>query len=84
MTHFFGRIGVAAVKFNRGVPLGVYVRFLGPHTDFAEAITSMECEHKPVMKAEKGQEVGVKVYDRVREGDLVVAAGKEDADTDGL
>ena len=84
VTHFFGHIGVASVRFNRNIRLGAYVRFLGPHTDFAEAITSMECEHRPITEAGRGQEVGVRVYDRGREGDLIIAAGKDDvSDSDG-
>ena len=73
VTHFYGRINVATVKFEEDLPLGARVRFKGAHANFVEPVTSMEYDHKPVVKAKKGQEIGVKVEGRVHEGDLVLA-----------
>lgn len=75
VTHFYGRIGVAIVRFAEDLSLGERVRFKGAHTDFTEPVTSMEYDHKPVVKAKKGQEIGVKVEERVHEGDSVLAEG---------
>ena len=71
VTHFFGGISVAIVKFNTPVDLGTTVRFKGATTDFEETITSMQFDHKDVEKAKKGQEVGIKIGGKVREGDQV-------------
>lgn len=71
VSHFYGGIGVAIVKFNRPVKKGETVRFKGATTDFEQAVESMQFDHKDVAAAEKGQEVGVKVNDKVREGDEV-------------
>jgi len=74
VTHFFGHLGVAIVKFTKSVNVGSRVRFKGATTDFEEAIQSMQYDHKPVETAKKNQEIGIKVENKVREGDSVYAA----------
>ncbi|MEE8131468.1 MAG: hypothetical protein V3T98_00185 [Candidatus Paceibacterota bacterium] len=74
VTHYFGNIGVAIVKFKKEVKLGETVNFKGAHTDFTQTIESMQYDHKEIEKAKKGQEVGIKVSEKVREGDEVFVA----------
>lgn len=74
VTHYYGGLGVAIVKFNKAVEAGTRVRFEGATTAFSQTIQSMQYDHKPVSAAPKGKEVGVKVDDKVREGDHVYAA----------
>lgn len=74
VTHYFGGIGVAIVKFNRVVSVGAKVRIKGATTDFTETIRSMQYDHKEIGEAKKGQEVGIKVGDKVRQGDAVYEA----------
>ena len=71
VTHYFGDLGVAVVKFNQSFKAGEKVRFKGATTDFEQAIQSMQCDHKPVDGAKKGEEIGIKVKDKVRQGDQV-------------
>lgn len=71
VTHYYTNLGVAIVKFNRAVKVGETVHFKGATTDFTEKINSMQFEHKEISEAKKGQEVGIKVSERVREGDEV-------------
>jgi translation elongation factor EF-1alpha len=71
VTHFYGEIGVAIVKFNRKVPVGVELHYKGATTDFKETVKSMQYDHKPIEAAPKGKQVGIKVKKRVREGDEV-------------
>lgn len=74
VTHFFGKISVAIVKFSKPVRVGATVRFVGMHTEFTQVIASMQYDHKPIMIAKKGKEVGIKVKKDVHEGNLVYAA----------
>lgn len=74
VTHFFDKIGVAIVKFNKGIEVGEKVKFKGATTDFEETIKSMQFDHKAISAAKKNQEVGIKVKEKVREGDSVFAA----------
>ncbi len=74
VTHFYGGISVAIVKFREPVKVGENVRFFGATTDFKEAIKSMQYNHQDINEAKKGQEVGIKVDGKVREGDEVYRA----------
>ena len=74
VTHYFGGIKVAIVKFNKAVDVGTEVHFKGAHADFSQTINSMQFDHKDVKSAKKGQEVGIKVEDKVHEGDKVFEA----------
>ncbi|MEK7508002.1 MAG: hypothetical protein AAB602_02880 [Patescibacteria group bacterium] len=74
VTHFYGNISVAIVKFKTTVKVGTAIKFSGSTTDFGETIRSMQFNHKPVSSAKKGQQVGIEVKNRVREGDNVYLA----------
>jgi len=65
---------VAIVKFNKKVDVGTKIKFKGVTTDFEEVIKSMQYNHEDISSAKKGQQVGIKVGDKVREGDLVYEA----------
>lgn len=71
VTHYYGGIGVAIIKFNKAVDAGIKVRIHGATTDFEEIINSMQFDHKEIKSAPKGKEVGIKVSDKVRDGDQV-------------
>lgn len=74
VTHFYGGIGVAIIKFTKPVKQGEQVAFRGATTDFVEAIGSMQYDHRPISVAPAKKEIGVKVNKRVREGDSVYPA----------
>ncbi|MBI2604216.1 MAG: hypothetical protein HYW56_01605 [Candidatus Harrisonbacteria bacterium] len=71
VTHYYGGIGVGIIKCAAPLTLHARVQFKGATTDFTQLLDSMEYDRKPIAAAKKGQEVGVKVNDRVREGDEV-------------
>lgn len=71
VTHFFNGIDVAIVRFSVPVIIGTAVHFKGATTDFKCKIDSMQYDHAPITTAKKGQEVGIKVKGKVREGDKV-------------
>lgn len=71
VTHFYGNLGVAIVKFNKKVEVGARLKFKGSTTDFEDTAKSMQYDHKDIDAAQKGQEVGIKVKGKAREGDLV-------------
>jgi hypothetical protein len=47
------------------------IHFKGAHDDFYQTVTSMEIEHHPVDEAKKGQDIGIKVIQKVHVGDVV-------------
>ncbi len=70
--HYFTKIGVAAIRLTDGaLAVGDTIQIQGPVTNLTELVASLQMEHATVPRAEKGQEVGVKVKDRAREKDLV-------------
>jgi len=71
VRHYYGGIGVAVIKFSKAVKVGDTVRIKGATTDFEENISSMQYDHKELKSAAKGKEVGVKISQKVREGDKV-------------
>jgi len=74
VSHFYGHLEVAIVKFKEPVEKGDKVCFKGAHTDFSQTIDSMQYDHKDIDEAKKGQEIGIKVKEKVREGDKVYKA----------
>ncbi len=71
VTHYFAKIKVAIIKFKQPIKVGTEVSLRGTTTDFTHKIVSMQFDHEPVAVAKKGQEVGIKVSKRVREGDEI-------------
>ena len=51
--------------------VGDTLHFLGHTTDVESTVNSMQIEHASVTDAKKGDSVGVKVPEKVREGDKV-------------
>ncbi len=73
VTHYYGKLGVVIVKFNQSFSVGDKIRFKGAHTDFVQEVKSIQYDHKDIDKAKKGQEVGIKVGEKVHDSDKVYA-----------
>lgn len=68
ITHYFNNIGVGVIELSGVLKVGDTIRIIGGETDFTQEIESMEVEHEKVEKAKKGEAVGLKVSQKVREG----------------
>jgi putative protease len=73
ITHFFDKISVGIIKLDSELKIGDKVKFQGTTTNFEQEITEMQLEHEKIESAKKGQEVGIKTNEKVREGDNVLA-----------
>ena len=71
VTHFFSHINVAVIEVTGTISVGDKIAIKGPTTDIEQTIDSMEIEHAKVKQATAGQNIGMKVKDRVRENDIV-------------
>jgi len=72
VTHFFPHVKAAVVKLKKDtLMVGDTICIKGHTTDFEQKIKSMQANHKPIDKAEKGQEIGMRVRSKVRHGDQV-------------
>lgn len=68
VTHYFSNIEVAVIELSSTLQAGDEIRIVGGETDFTQTVGSMEVEHQKVDKAKKGDQVGLKVGQKVREG----------------
>ena len=71
VAHYFVRIGVAVIDLTYELSVGDKIMFQGSTTDFEQTVASMQVEHENITTAKGGQSVGLKVEERVREGDIV-------------
>ena len=71
VSHYFSRINVGVVELTVPLKVGDRIAIKGMTTNFEQTIESMEIEHKRVQEAKVGDSIGLKVEDRVREGDIV-------------
>ncbi len=72
VSNYFSKISVAAVEITNGtVAVGDTLHFLGYTTDCQSRVSSMQIEHKSVTEVKKGDSVGIKVSEKVRENDEV-------------
>ena len=71
ITHYYTNIGVGIIKLTEPLEVGQSVRILGATTDFEQPIDEMQFDHKSIEEGAAKQEVGVKVKDKVRDGDEV-------------
>lgn len=71
VDHYFDHIQVAAIKVLAPFKVGELVHFKGHTTDFIQKIDSMQIEHQSVPAAQKGDDIGIKVKERVREHDVL-------------
>jgi len=72
VVKFFAKPSVAAIKITDGeVKIGDTIKIIGHTTDLTNVLESMEIDNKKVEKAVAGDFIGIKVSDRVRQGDEV-------------
>ncbi|MDP2951016.1 MAG: hypothetical protein Q8N55_01385 [bacterium] len=69
VLHYYDKIKVAVVKLFTELKIGDEIRIVGgENTDFQQKVDSMQIDYKPLKKAKKGQEVGLKIKKQAREG----------------
>ena len=75
VSNYFEHVGVAAIKLKDGLKVGDKIHVVGGEdTDFEQEVESMQIQHEKVDKAKKGDEIGMKVDEKVRKGYKVFKA----------
>jgi len=78
IIHFFSKINVGVFEITKGdVRVGDTIHIKGHTTDYYQKVQSMQVEHAPVESTQEGMQVGLKVENSVREGDLVFKVTEE-------
>ncbi len=71
VTHYYSKIGVAILLLEGTLDVGDRIAIVGSTTDIEQEVKSMQVEHQSIDEAKEGDLVGLKVKDKVREGDTV-------------
>lgn len=70
-ADFFSHVNVLAVKLSGELSVGDRIHIKGHTTDFTQEVSSIQIEHQAVTKAKAGDDVGIKVTEKVRHGDKI-------------
>ena len=71
VSHFFDKVSVAAIKLEGELKVGDTIHIKGATTDFTTAVDSMQINREAVETAKAGDEIGIKVPEKVRSNDEV-------------
>jgi hypothetical protein len=76
VTHYYPKIMVAVIRLVEQLKVGDSLHFKSPTgrvewVDFEQKLESMEAERQKIQSAEPGQEIAIKVEQRVRKRDHV-------------
>ncbi len=69
VTHYYDKIGVAIVELEGDLGNGDRIKFVRGGEDlFEQSVASMQIEHQKIESAKKGDIIGLKVDQPVKEG----------------
>ena len=71
VSKFFAKPVVAGIELTAPVKVGDRIRIAGHTTNLEFAIESMQVQNASIEDGKPGDSIGIKVPDRVREGDGV-------------
>ena len=68
VAHFYDKISVAVLDLSGSLKIGDTVKFVKGDQEFTQTVASMELEKESVKQAKKGQDVALKVDQKVKAG----------------
>ncbi len=71
ITHFFPHIPAGVVGLEKELKVGDTIHIKGHTTDLTQTVDSMQIDNKPVQEGKKGDDIAIKLKERVRIHDLV-------------
>lgn len=71
VSHYYNKIGVAAVVLEGDLAVGDTIHIKGHTTDFTQKMESIQIENKNIERAKEGDDIGIKVKEHAREHDVV-------------
>lgn len=68
VTHYYDKIGVAIIELDADLAVGEKIKFVRGGEDlFEQEVTSMQVEHKQIDSAKKGDVIGLKAENEIKE-----------------
>jgi U32 family peptidase len=74
VSNYFDHVGVASVKLTSTLKKGDKIKIVGGNLDFEQPVKSMQIDRKDVDSAKKGDDVGIKIKEKVLKGYKVFLA----------
>ena len=72
VTHYFSKIGVAAIQITQDtLRTGDTIHVKGHTSDFTQKVDAMQIDGRSVAEATIGESIGLRVKDHAREHDQV-------------
>ena len=71
VIHYYDKIGVAVIALKKALKVGDKIKFEKGENIFEQSVESMQLEHVQVSAGKKGQEIAMKVDNKVASGTLV-------------
>lgn len=71
VTHYYSKIAVAIIALTGNLAVGDKIKIIGPRTETEQLVKSLQVEHQNIDQARPGDLVGLKVFNKIREGDIV-------------
>jgi len=71
ISHYYTKLCVGIIELTGTLKVGDKIRIKGATSDFKQTVDSLQIEHNKVEEAKKGQSIGLKVKEHVREHDVV-------------
>jgi putative protease len=68
VTHYFPKVEVAIVKLEDSLKIGDKIKLKRKEEESEQEVKSMQVEHKDISEGKKGEEIGLKVDQKVKEG----------------
>lgn len=67
VTHYYDKIGVGIVKLLAPLALEDTIKIVGGDGEFSQTLDSMQVEHENIQKGKKGDVVGIKLNQPVKD-----------------
>ena len=71
IVNYFSKISVAVIDLTDDLKVGSTITIEGATTSFEQSVDSMEIDRQKIETGKTGQQVALKVLQRVRNGDTV-------------
>lgn len=71
VTHYYDKIGVAVVDLEDNLTVGATIKISGHDNEFTQTVSSIQIEHQELNAGKKGQTIGLKIDQPVKEGDQI-------------
>ncbi len=71
ITHYFPKSGVAVVNLKSPLRIGEMIKVVGHEKTFTQEVDSMQVDHAAIDVAQPGQVIGLRVKEKVHEGNAV-------------